>query len=136
MRTGLNRRTGQIMRGWEHTLQSLGEILSTAFETRVMRRDFGSIVPDIIDHNITPDIMLRLVAGVAEACLKFEPNFRLTDATLLSIGADGRVEISLDGIEYPNGYKGNYAISQKRGASFTAFAGGFVANDLLNARAA
>jgi uncharacterized protein len=136
MRTGLDRRTGQVLTGRAHTLQSLGEIMSTAFEDRVMRRDFGSIVPDIIDHNLTPDIMLRLVAGIADACLKHEPNIRITDATLLSIGADGSLNIWLDGIEYPDGYKGDYSRSQRFGASFTGVAGGFVASDLVMARAA
>jgi uncharacterized protein len=136
MRTGLNRRTGQVLTGWEHTLQSIGEIMSTAYGERVMRRDFGSIVPEIIDHNLTPDVMLRLVAGIAEGCIAYEPNFRLTDATLLALGADGRVEISLDGLEYPDGYKGDYTRSQRRGASFAGVAGAFTAVDIRQPRAA
>ena len=51
MRTGISATTGRVLTGWDHCVQSLAKILTTRFNSRVMRRDFGSRVPDLQDAN-------------------------------------------------------------------------------------
>src|SRR3546814_4315622 len=47
---GVDRATGQRLDGHDHLAQSIGDILSTPIGTRVMRRDYGSMLTDMIEQ--------------------------------------------------------------------------------------
>ena len=49
---GMNAHTGQSLSGLDHLRQSIADILSTPLNTRVMRRDYGSRLPELIDQPI------------------------------------------------------------------------------------
>lgn len=69
----MNRTTGRRMSVREHIQQSITDILSTPMGSRVMRRTYGSLVPDLIDQ---PDNLLtqtRVFSAVASALMKWEP---------------------------------------------------------------
>ena len=74
----MNRTTGAAISGLEHLRQSVGDILSTPIGSRVMRRDYGSLVPELIDHPDNNASQVRLFSAVASALLRWEPRFRLT----------------------------------------------------------
>lgn len=74
----MNRTTGAAISGLEHLRQSVGDILSTPIGSRVMRREYGSLVPELIDHPDNNASQVRLFAAVASALLRWEPRFRLT----------------------------------------------------------
>ena len=74
----MNRTTGAAMSGLEHLRQSVGDILSTPIGSRVMRREYGSLVPELIDHPDNNASQVRLFSAVASALLRWEPRFRLT----------------------------------------------------------
>ena len=59
---GLNAHTGQPLAGLDHLRQSIADILSTPLNTRVMRRDYGSRLPELIDQPITPRLAVELCA--------------------------------------------------------------------------
>lgn len=59
-----------------HIGQSVQDILSTPIGSRVMRRDYGSDLPDLIDAPINGETMIHLVQATAEALDRWEP--RLT----------------------------------------------------------
>ena len=46
---GINAYTGESLSGLDHLRQSIADILSTPLNTRVMRRDYGSRIPELID---------------------------------------------------------------------------------------
>ena len=48
VRVGIDRRTGAMMVGWPHVLQSIETILMTRYHERVLRRWAGSFVPHIL----------------------------------------------------------------------------------------
>ncbi len=52
---GMNAATGRNLTGLDHLHQSIADILSTPIGTRVMRRDYGSRLPELIDAPMTPD---------------------------------------------------------------------------------
>lgn len=74
----MNRTTGAAISGLEHLRQSVGDILSTPIGSRVMRREYGSLVPELIDHPDNNASQVRLFSAVASALLRWEPRFRLT----------------------------------------------------------
>ena len=46
--------------------------------SRVMRRDYGSRLPDFLDQPMTPRLAVELYAATAEALQRWEPRIRLT----------------------------------------------------------
>jgi hypothetical protein len=75
---GMNATTGRVLTDLEHLEQSVADILLTPIGTRVMRRDYGSQLPDLLDQNITPSLVAAVFAASAEALHRWEPRFKLT----------------------------------------------------------
>ncbi|WP_054888423.1 GPW/gp25 family protein [Pseudomonas sp. NBRC 111118] len=73
----MNRHTGETIADEDHIAQSLVDILSTRIGTRVMRRDYGSLIPDLIDQPLNPANRLRLYAASAAAIMQWEPRITL-----------------------------------------------------------
>ena len=74
---GLSNDTGQAIAGDDHLRQSLRDILTTPIGSRVMRRDYGSKIPDLIDAPMTLGRVADIVAAAAEAILAWEPRVTL-----------------------------------------------------------
>lgn len=74
----MNRTTGQSITGLDHLRQSLGDILTTPIGSRVMRREYGSLVPELIDHPDNLPTQVRVFGAVASALMRWEPRFRLS----------------------------------------------------------
>lgn len=51
---GMNRSDGLTVTDLEHISQSIGDILRTPVGSRVMRRDYGSLLASMIDQPQTP----------------------------------------------------------------------------------
>ncbi|GKS79133.1 MULTISPECIES: GPW/gp25 family protein [Wolbachia] len=99
---GMNSETGKTISGIEHLKQSIVDILTTPIGTRVMRRDYGSRLFELIDHPIVPGFAQELYAAVAEALEKWERRFKLKRVQITEI-KEGKVTLILEGIYLPNG---------------------------------
>ena len=99
---GINAHTGQPLAGLDHLRQSIADILSTPLNTRVMRRDYGSRLPELIDQPITPRLAVELYAATAEALRRWEPRFKLTRVRIARAEV-GQVVLDLEGIYLPDG---------------------------------
>jgi phage baseplate assembly protein W len=102
---GINAHTGKSLAGLDHLRQSIADILSTPLNTRVMRRDYGSRLPELIDQPITPRLAVELYAATAEALRRWEPRFKLTRVRLSDARA-GWVELTLEGEVRLQGFEG------------------------------
>ena len=91
---GLSRLTGQRIDGDAHLRQSLHDLMTTPIGTRVMRRDYGSLLPYLIDQPASPRLLMQLRAAILHAILRWEPRVRPV-AIRLSIDAQGRAVLSL-----------------------------------------
>lgn len=116
MRTGTDARTGLLLTGWAHCVQSIGIILTTRIGWRVMQRDFGSTLDELQDRNSTPKRIMEAYAAVAEALRQWEPGFRLRTIQLMRAGPDGVFAFELHGVFYPRGHLGDYSASEERSA--------------------
>lgn len=94
--SGLDRNTGLLMEADAHLGQSIADILSTPIGTRVMRRDYGSDLPALIDAPANGETMVDIWQATAEALDRWEPRFRLRRVETTAAEA-GRIEIQLTG---------------------------------------
>ena len=69
---GMNAETGRELTGLEHLKQSIADILNTPIGSRVMRRDYGSRLFELIDAPINRSTVVDIVAETAETLMKLE----------------------------------------------------------------
>ena len=94
---GIDATTGKRLIGVAHLKASIRDILTTRIGTRVMRRDFGSRLPELVDNPTGELLKVELFAATAEALVKWEPRFRLDRVYLESATEDGRIVLALEG---------------------------------------
>ncbi|WP_319778447.1 GPW/gp25 family protein [Maridesulfovibrio sp.] len=94
--------TGKALSGYAHLYQSIRDILATPINSRVMRREYGSDVPDLIDAPINDDTLIDVYAAVAVALDRWEPRFSLERIYVEGAEA-GHIELVLEGEYLPNG---------------------------------
>ncbi|MDR1350899.1 MAG: GPW/gp25 family protein [Zoogloeaceae bacterium] len=83
----MNAQTGTPLALLAHLRQSIGKILTTPVGARVMRRDFGSILPDLVDAPLNARTRLQVIAATATAILKWEPRLKPAKIDLETDGA-------------------------------------------------
>lgn len=86
--TGMSRTDGTLLTNDEHLRQSIHDILTTPLGTRLMRREYGSLLPFLIDSPANDATRLRLMAATATALIRWEPRIKVSKVTLAII-ADG-----------------------------------------------
>lgn len=94
---GLSRSTGTPLSEADHISQSIGDIMTTPVGSRVMRRDYGSYCPDLIDAPGNDLGALRLIAALADGLARWEPRVSLTSASVVP-SADGRAIVHIETI--------------------------------------
>ena len=105
--SGIGDAAGKPLSDFAHVAQSVRKILSTRIGSRVMRRDFGSEVPELIDRRMTQRNILAVYAAAAVAIERWEPRFRLTQASITDANASGQISLTLRGTYYPRGHLGD-----------------------------
>jgi phage baseplate assembly protein W len=113
--TGMDRRTGKLLTGWQHVLQSLDVIFTTHFGQRVMRRWFGSFVPKILGENMTPSTVLRFWTAICIAIDTWEPRYRVI--RIVPRGSSdqmlkGALGFEIEGVYMPRGHLGDFTPEQ------------------------
>lgn len=106
--TGFNRETGALLSGFDHVRQSIGVILSTPIGSRVMRREFGSELFDLIDRPMTDKVILAIYSAAVTAIARWEPRYSVTGIRVTGAQADGTLSIEFAGIYYPRGHLGDF----------------------------
>lgn len=103
---GISRADGRPMDGLAHLRQSVMDILTTPRGSRVMRRDYGSDLFNLVDQNLTGLTLARLYAATVIALRQWEPRLRVlrvvADPVAQSNGA-GRVVLTIEAEYLPDG---------------------------------
>ena len=106
-----------MLTDWEHVVQSIAIILTTPIGSRVMRRDFGSEIMDLIDKPMTDRVILAVYAATANALMPRtvdgheygEPRFALTGCQLHLANEAGELELTVYGKYLPFGHLGDFS---------------------------
>lgn len=116
---GLNRRTGAAIADTEHIRQSIADILLTPVGSRIMRRDYGSLLPELIDQPLHAGTRLRLVSASIMALLRWEPRIQPIRVSLVAGDDHGAVYLNLEAVATTGprtGHSINFTVPM-RGAS-------------------
>lgn len=100
--TGMNSRTGKSLKGLDHLRQSIQDILITPVGSRVMRREYGSKLFELIDAPLNRGTLAQIYAASAEALDRWEPRFKLQKIRANSV-TPGTINIELEGEYLPEG---------------------------------
>lgn len=101
MMFGISAQTGQKLFGIAHLEQSIRDILTTRIGTRVMRRDYGSDLPKLIDRPMTPALASDIYAATAYALSRWEPRFKLLRVQITDAQV-GSISLYLEGVYLPD----------------------------------
>jgi phage baseplate assembly protein W len=74
--------TGRPLADIDHLRQSIRDILTTRKGTRVMCRDYGFRLPELVDRPANPAFEMDVFVATAEALAQWEPRFELTQVTV------------------------------------------------------
>lgn len=95
--TSMSRSTGRQISQAESIKQAVADILTTPVGSRVHRRDYGSLIPRLIDMPISSGLPLQVASAAFHALLKFEPRLMVSRVAFVEIGMDGRAAIEIEG---------------------------------------
>ncbi len=99
---GMNRNTGLGISDTEHISQSMRDILLTPVGSRVMRREYGSLLSALIDMPQNPALRLQIMVACYSAIQKWEPRIRLT-AISFETGDAGEMYVDITGVRTDTG---------------------------------
>ena len=97
---GMSAEVGAPLDGVDHLQQSVRDVLTTPIGSRVMRRDYGSRIFELIDQPFNEALQRQIVAATAEALQRWEPRLQVRRVTVAP-AAQGHVSIDLDGEYLP-----------------------------------
>lgn len=94
---GMNAHTGLRLSDNEHLAQSIKDILTTPVGSRIARREYGSLLPELIDAPTHDRTLLQVYAAAATAIMRWEPRLRLTRISTDAMTSAGQVTLSIEG---------------------------------------
>lgn len=80
---------------------SVADILTTPVGTRVMRRDYGSYIPELIDQPMNDVTRLRILGATAMALLRWHKRSRLKSVQLNVDGHKADLKLQLVRTDLP-----------------------------------
>lgn len=86
---GMDARTGKALDDIAHLQQSIADILTTPLGSRIGRRDYGSLLPALIDQPFNAVTQLKLFGATATALMRWEQRIRITRVSLAPSGEPG-----------------------------------------------
>lgn len=110
-RTGIDRRTGEVLTGWAHLAQCLEDLWTTPLTTLVMALDFGSNLRARLAEDIDQATALGIYDDLITSAEANEPEYRIKEMQLVRLKRDGSLGLRHAGLYYPEGRLGNYAIA-------------------------
>ena|SRR5471032_2345092 len=94
---GMARESGRVIEDMAHIRQSVSDILLTPAGSRVMRREYGSLLFQLIDRPQNAALRLQIMAACYGAILKWEPRVILTGLTV-DTTMDGKMVVNITGV--------------------------------------
>jgi hypothetical protein len=93
---GMARDSGLAIEDLDHIRQSVSDILQTPVGSRVMRRDYGSLLSELIDQPQNDALRLQIMAVCYTALLQWEPRISLTAITF-NADHNGKMVVDMTG---------------------------------------
>ncbi|MEN3260058.1 GPW/gp25 family protein [Sodalis endosymbiont of Spalangia cameroni] len=95
--TGMNPDSTGLLTDADHLWQAVRDVLTTPLASRVMRRDYGSLLPDLLDEPENDITRLRCMSAAVVALAQWEPRIALKGIAV-HYSKTGAVKVELAGI--------------------------------------
>ncbi|HGH3605832.1 GPW/gp25 family protein [Acinetobacter baumannii] len=113
----INKNNGQTLETEEQSIQqSIDDIISTPIGSRIMRREYGSLIPDLIDQPINDILILKCYSAIYTAILRWEDRINVSQILNTQVKENGLI-FDLEGTSTVTGQNMNLRIPLKMGAS-------------------
>ncbi|WP_286976821.1 GPW/gp25 family protein [Pseudomonas sp.] len=93
----MNRTNGSAIGDLDHLRQSVSDILTTPIGSRVMRRDYGSQLMELIDQPFNGTTKLRAYAAIAMGLMRWEPRLSISRVQISQGSSAYQAIIDLEG---------------------------------------
>ncbi|HHA1892995.1 TPA: GPW/gp25 family protein [Enterobacter ludwigii] len=92
---GMSQGNGRAITDTDHLRQSVRDILLTPQGSRIARREYGSLLSELIDQPQNPALRLQVMSAVYVALSRWEPRLTLDSITInSSFGGSMVVELT------------------------------------------
>lgn len=92
---GMNASSGNAITDLDHIIQSVSDILNTPVGSRVMRREYGSLISTIIDTPMNDALRLQMMSMVYSAVMRWEPRVVIRSMQLQAGSTPGSLSAEL-----------------------------------------
>ena len=94
---GMDAKTGAFNDDTAHLRQSIADILTTPIGSRIQRRDYGSLLPELIDAPFNGVHRLMLFGAIATALMRWEPRIELSSVDVQPGNSPGAFTVTVEG---------------------------------------
>lgn len=101
--TGMCRYTGKALSEHQHIAQSIADILTTPVGSRLLRRSYGSLIPELLDGPLNPEMRLRVMSAAIDAVTRWEKRILIQAIHDIHVH-EGRLMLSLAVIRVRDGH--------------------------------
>lgn len=133
--TGVDWRTGKILRDFDHVLQSIEVILATAIGSRVLREWFGFPGTRLLGNPLNVKTVVKFSQVVTMALtirqingLAAEPRFKIRKITPISVDRGGHYAFRIEGDYMPRGHLGDTTVESETSFTVDATGGKLIAS--------
>lgn len=95
---GMNSFSGRSLTGADHLRQSIRDVLTTPLGSRVMRRSYGSRLPELIDRPLNAETVAELRIATVEALARWEPRVEVQSVAVRAGTGSSVFEISMEAV--------------------------------------
>jgi phage baseplate assembly protein W len=113
--TGIDRRTGAVTDNLSHAYQGVEVILSTRLGSRIMRREFGGGIVELLGRLVTPSLFAAFQQLLATAIDLWEPRFQVRRISANGSASElrlGHVGLTIEADYRPRGHLGDYTVER------------------------
>lgn len=115
--SGVDRRTGELIDNYASACQAVEVIFSTPIGERVMRRQFGGGLVELLGRLVRPELLAAFTMVAAAAIDVWEPRFKVRAVRFTGSIDDvrsGRAGLAIEVDWRPYGHLGNYKVESVR----------------------
>lgn len=113
----MSRDTGRMISSELDSIrQSVADILTTPIGSRVMRREYGSNIPDLLDQPLNDTLLLQIYSAAYTAIQRWEKRISIENITVSQAG-QGELTLDMTAIYVTSGTRLDLAIPLQIGAS-------------------
>ncbi|WP_336005382.1 GPW/gp25 family protein [Acinetobacter pittii] len=112
----MSRQSGVSITEIESIKQSIGDIVTTPLGSRVMRREYGSIVADLIDQPMSDVLKVKLYSAIYTPVSRWEDRISIESLNVSDVFAGG-MQLDLEAVHTLSGQSLNLNIPLLMGSS-------------------